>query len=114
CRSRDASHSVSTKHRSARTEQSTARMAPPPVRPANEDPSTPPPPDAPGNPLPPDVPGSPPPETPRRGRPSAVTWLGVAVAGVGLVLGVLGLVSLFMSRDNGVTPPHPRLPGPPL
>jgi len=86
-------------------------MDAPPDRPANEDPSNPPPPDAPGNPLPPDVPGSPPPEAPRRGRPSAVTWLGVAVAGVGIVLGVLGLVSLFMSRDNGVSALDARLAG---
>jgi len=86
-------------------------MDAPPDRPANEDPSNPPPPDAPGNPLPPDVPGSPPPEAPRRGRPSAVTWLGVAVAGVGIVLGVLGLVSLFMSRDNGVSALEARLAG---
>ena len=86
-------------------------MDAPPDRPANEDPSNPPPPDAPGNPLPPDVPGSPPPEAPRRGRPSAVTWLGVAVAGVGLVLGVLGLVSLTMSRDNGVSALEARLAG---
>src|SRR5262249_31750190 len=92
-----------TKQRSPRYGESTPRMDAPPDRPANEDPPNPPPPDAPGNPLPPDVPGSPPPETPRRGRPSAVTWLGVAVAGVGIVLGVLGLVSLFMIRDNGVS-----------
>src|SRR5262249_24312544 len=43
--------------------------------------------------------------------PSAVTWLGVAVAGVGIVLGVLGLVSLFMSRDNGVSALDARLAG---
>ena len=82
-----------------------------PDRPANEAPSSAPPSDALGNPLPPDVPGSPPPEAPRRGRPSAVTWLGVAVAGVGLVLGVLGLVSLTMSRDNGVSALEARLAG---
>jgi len=86
-----------------------------PDRPSSEEPSNPPPPDAPGNPLPPDVPVSPPPEAPpnppRRGRPSAVTWLGVAVAGVGIVLGVLGLVSLFMSRDNGVSALEARLAG---
>ena len=73
-----------------------------PATPSSEEPS---------NPLPPDVPGSPPPEAPRRGRPSAVTWLGVAVAGVGIVLGVLGLVSLFMSRDNGVSALDARLAG---
>src|SRR5262249_54277950 len=40
-----------------------------------------------------------------------VTWLGVAVAGVGIVLGVLGLVSLFMSRDNGVSALDARVAG---
>jgi hypothetical protein len=77
-----------------------------PATPSSEEPS---------NPLPPDVPGSPPPEAPpnppRRGLPSAVTWLGVAVAGVGIVLGVLGLVSLFISRDNGVSALDARLAG---
>jgi len=75
-----------------------------PATPSSEEPS---------NPLPPDVPGNPPPpETPRRrGLPSAVTWLGVAVAGVGLVLGVLGLVSLFISGDNGVSALEARLAG---
>jgi len=83
-----------------------------PATPSSEEPSNPPPSDAASNPLPPDVPGSPPPETPRRrGLPSAVTWLAVAVAGVGLVLGVLGLVSLFMSRDNGVSALDARLAG---
>src|SRR5262249_56600525 len=79
-------------------------MAAPPATPSSEEPS---------NPLPPDVPGNPPPpETPRRrGLPSAVTWLGVAVAGVGLVLGVLGLVSLFISGDNGVSALQARLAG---
>src|SRR5262245_43870032 len=75
-----------------------------PATPSSEEPS---------NPLPPDVPGNPPPpETPRRrGLPSAVTWLGVAVAGVGIVLGVLGLVSLFISGDNGVSALEARLAG---
>jgi hypothetical protein len=74
-----------------------------PATPSSEEPS---------NPLPPDVPGSPPPEAPRRrGLPSAVTWLGVAVAGVGIVLGVLGLVSLFISGDNGVSALEARLAG---
>ena len=83
-----------------------------PATPSSEEPSNPPPSDAASNPLPPDVPGSPPPEAPRRrGLPSAVTWLAVAVAGVGLVLGVLGLVSLFMSRDNGVSALDARLAG---
>src|SRR5262252_270110 len=72
-------------------------------RPSNEEPS---------NPLPPDVPANPPPEAPRRrGLPPAVTWLAVAVAGVGLVLGVLGLVSLFISGDNGVSALDARLAG---
>src|SRR6516165_11984022 len=83
-----------------------------PATPSSEEPSNPLPPDAASNPLPPDVPGSPPPEAPpRRGLPSAVTWLAVAVAGVGLVLGVLGLVSLFMSGDNGVSALEARLAG---
>src|SRR5262249_12750912 len=70
-----------------------------PDRPSNEEPS---------NPLPPDVPASPPPEAPpRRG----VSWLGVAVAGIGVVLAVLGLVSLFLSRDNGVSALEARLAG---
>jgi hypothetical protein len=69
-----------------------------PDRPSNEEPS---------NPLPPDVPGNPPPEAPRQG----VSWLGVAVAGVGLVLAALGLVSLFISRDNGVSALDARLAG---
>src|SRR5215813_9196171 len=74
-----------------------------PATPSSEEPS---------NPLPPDVPGSPPPEAPRRrGLPSAVTWLGVAVAGVGIVLGVLGLVSLFISGDNGVSALEARFAG---
>jgi hypothetical protein len=72
-----------------------------PDRPSNEEPS---------NPLPPDVPGSPPPEAPRQ-RVPAVSWLGVAVAGVGLVLAALGLVSLFISRDNGVSALDARLAG---
>jgi hypothetical protein len=37
--------------------------------------------------------------------------LGVAVAGVGLVLAVLGLGSLFLSRDNGVSVLEARLAG---
>src|SRR5262245_18836274 len=63
--------------------------------------------DQPSNPLPPDVPASPPPEAPRR----QVSWLGAAVAGGGLVLAVLGLVSLFLSRDNGVSALDARLAG---
>jgi hypothetical protein len=79
-----------------------------PDRPANEAPSSAPPSDALGNPLPPDVPASPPPEAPpRRG----VSWLGVAVAGIGVVLAVLGVVSLLVSRDNGVSELDARLGG---
>src|SRR5258708_29447146 len=79
-----------------------------PDRPANEGPSGAPPSDALGNPLPPDVPATPPPEPPpRRG----VSWLGVAVAGIGVVLAVLGVVSLLLSRDNGVSDLDARLAG---
>src|SRR5262245_56761097 len=103
---------LSQRQRSARYGESNARMDASPDRPSSEEPSNPPSPDAPGNPLPPDVPGNPPPETPRRRRlPSAVTWLAVAVAGVGTVLGVLGLVSLFISGDNGVSALEARLAG---
>src|SRR5262245_18021594 len=63
--------------------------------------------DQPSNPLPPDVPASPPPEAPRR----QVSWLGAAVAGGGLVLAVLGLVSLILSRDNGVSALDARVAG---
>src|SRR5262245_32840531 len=63
--------------------------------------------DQPSNPLPPDVPASAPPEAPRR----QVSWLGAAVAGGGLVLAVLGLVSLFLSRDNGVSALDARVAG---
>jgi len=70
-----------------------------PATPSSEAPSNPPP--------PPDVPASPPPEAPRRG----VSWLGLATVGVGLVLAVLGLGSLFVSRDNGVSALDARLAG---
>src|SRR5437899_10602873 len=70
-----------------------------PATPSSEAPSNPPP--------PPDVPASPPPEAPRR----RVSKLGLATAGVGLVLAVLGLGSLFMSRDNGVSALDARLAG---
>ena len=70
-----------------------------PATPSSEAPSNPPP--------PPDVPASPPPEAPRR----RVSWLGLATAGVGLVLAVLGLGSLLMSRDNGVSALEARLAG---
>jgi hypothetical protein len=73
-------------------------MDAPPATPSSEEPS---------NPLPPDVPGNPPPEAPRQ----RVSWLGVAVAGIGLVLAALGLVSLFISRDNGVSALDARLAG---
>src|SRR5215470_636588 len=79
-----------------------------PDRPANEEHSNPPPSDAAGNPLPPDVPASPPPEAPpRRG----VSWLGIAVAGIGVVLAVLGVASLLLSRDNGMSALDARLAG---
>ena len=73
-------------------------MDAPPATPSSEEPS---------NPLPPDVPGNPPPEAPRRG----VSLLGVAVVGIGLVLAALGLVSLILSRDNGVSALGARLAG---
>ena len=81
-----------------------------PDRPANDEPSNMPPPDAVGNPLPPDVPAGPPPEPPRR-RSAGVSWLGIAVAGIGVVLAVLGLASLLLSRDNGVSELDARLAG---
>jgi hypothetical protein len=81
-----------------------------PDRPANEEPSNPPPSDAVGNPLPPDVPAGPPPEPPRR-RSAGVSWLGIAVAGIGVVLAVLGVASLLVSRDNGVSELDARLAG---
>ena len=82
-----------------------------PDRPANEEPSNPPPSDAAGNPLLPDVPAGPPPEPPPRRRSAGVSWLGVAVAGIGLVLAVLGVASLLLSRDNGVSALDARLAG---
>ena len=82
-------------------------MDAPPATPSSEEPSNPPPSDAASNPLPPDVPGNPPPEAPRRG----VSLLGVAVVAIGLVLAVLGLVSLILSRDNGVSALGARLAG---
>jgi hypothetical protein len=70
-----------------------------PATPSSEEPS---------NPLPPDVPASPPPEAPpRRG----ISWLGIAVAGIGLVLAVVGVASLLLSRDNGVSALDARLAG---
>src|SRR6516165_2952065 len=82
-----------------------------PDRPANEEHSNPPPSDAAGNPLPPDVPASPPPEAPPRRRSAGVSWLGIAVAGIGVVLAVLGVTSLLLSRDNGVSALDARLAG---
>jgi hypothetical protein len=79
-------------------------MDAPPDRPAND----PPPSDAVGNPLPPDVPASPPPEAPPRRR---VSFLGIAVAGIGVVLAVLGAASLLLSHDNGVSELDARLAG---
>jgi len=79
-----------------------------PDRPANEEHSNPPPSDAAGNPLPPDVPASPPPEAPPRRR---VSFLGIVVAGIGVILAVLGVASLLLSRDNGVSELDARLAG---
>jgi hypothetical protein len=79
-----------------------------PDRPANDESSNPPPSDAVGNPLPPDVPAGPPPEPPPRRR---VSFLGIAVAGIGVVLAVLGVASLLLSRDNGVSELDARLAG---
>src|SRR5215470_14905407 len=84
---------------SARYGEGNARMDASPAPPSSEEPS---------NPLPPDVPASPPPEAPpRRG----VSWLGIAVAGIGVILAVLGVVSLLLSRDNGVSALDARLAG---
>src|SRR5215470_1934802 len=82
-----------------------------PDRPANEEHSNPPPSDAAGNPLPPGVPAGPPPEAPPRRRSAGVSWLGIAVAGIGVVLAVLGVTSLLLSRDNGVSALDARLAG---
>jgi hypothetical protein len=49
---------------------------------------------------------APPPAPPARG-----SLLGWAVAAIGLVLAAIGLVSLFMSRDNGVSALDARLAG---
>src|SRR5215468_5894861 len=96
------------KQPSARPGESNARMDAPPDRPANEEPSSAPPSDATGNPLPPDVPAGPPPEAPpRRG----VSWLGIAVAGIGVILAVLGVASLLISRDSDVSALDARLAG---
>jgi hypothetical protein len=44
-------------------------------------------------------------------RRSAVPWLGFATAALGLVLAAVGIVSLVMSRDNGVSALDARLAG---
>ena len=65
-----------------------------PDRPSNEAPSNSLPSDAAGHPLPPDVPAGPPPEPPPR-RSAGVSWLGLAVVAIGVVLAVLGVASLL-------------------
>ena len=90
------------------TEKATPRMDASPDRPANDESSNMPPSDAVGNPLPPDVPAGPPPEPPPRRR---VSFLGIAVAGIGVVLAALGVASLLLSRDNGVSDLDARLAG---
>jgi hypothetical protein len=47
----------------------------------------------------------------RRGLPPSVSWLGFATAALGLVLAAVGIVSLVMSRDNGVSALDARLAG---
>jgi hypothetical protein len=42
---------------------------------------------------------------------STVSWLGFATAAIGLVLAAVGIVSLVMSRDNGVSALEARLAG---
>ena len=81
-----------------------------PDRPSNEAPSNSLPSDATGHPLPPDVPAGPPPEPPPR-RSAGVSWLGLAVVAIGVVLAVLGVASLLLSRDNGVSELDARLAG---
>jgi len=90
------------------TEKATPRMDASPDRPANDESSNMPPSDGAGHPLPPDVPAGPPPEPPPRRR---VSFLGIAVAGIGVVLAVLGVASLLLSRDNGVSELDARLAG---
>jgi len=92
-----------------------------PATPSSEEPANPPsaaPPasDAPGAPDAADAPRTTdahdPPETPRRrGLSPAVSWLGLVTAGIGLVLAALGIVSLLVSRDNGVRAVDARLAG---
>ena len=43
--------------------------------------------------------------------PAGVSWLGFATAGIGLVLAALGIASLIISRDNGVSALDARLAG---
>ena len=90
------------------TEKATPRMDASPDRPANDESSNMPPSDGAGHPLPPDVPAGPPPEPPPRRR---VSFLGIAVAGMGVVLAALGVASLLLSRDNGVSDLDARLAG---
>ena len=92
------------------TEKATPRMDASPDRPSNEAPSNSLPSDAAGHPLPPDVPAGPPPEPPPR-RSAGVSWLGLAVVAIGVVLAVLGVASLLLSRDNGVSELDARLAG---
>ena len=86
-----------------------------PATPSSEEPSNPPSaaPDAPGAPDAPDAPVAPDAsDTPRRrGLPPAVSWLGLVTAGIGLVLAALGIASLLVSRDNGVSALDARLAG---
>jgi hypothetical protein len=99
-------------------------MDAPPDRPSSEEPAKPSSevPDAPGasaSDAAPDAPASAAsPEAPaaadaprRRGLPPSVSWLGFATAALGLVLAALGIVSLVMSRDNGVSALDARLAG---
>jgi hypothetical protein len=50
-------------------------------------------------------------DAPRRRLPPNVSWLGFATAALGLVLAAVGIVSLVMSRDNGVSALDARLAG---
>jgi hypothetical protein len=50
-------------------------------------------------------------DAPRRRLPPSVSWLGFATAALGLVLAAVGIVSLVMSRDNGVSALDARLAG---
>ena len=80
-----------------------------PATPSSEEPSNPPSaaPDAPDASGAPDASDTP----RRRGLPPAVSWLGLVTAGIGLVLAALGIASLLVSRDNGVSALDARLAG---